>query len=88
MLRSARHRETAIRSLLFLAESYDGLHLDFEHLGGEDLEYLEMLLLELYPEMTARKKTLSLAVLPGNFPLLKESSTTFLESDRWRMNSS
>lgn len=68
VLRSARHRETAIRSLLFLAENYDGLHLDFEHLGGEDLEYLEMLLLELYPEMTARKKTLSLAVLPGNFP--------------------
>jgi len=68
VLRSARHRETAIRSMLSLAESNDGLHLDFEHLGGEDIEYLEMLLLKLYPEMKARRKTLSLAVLPENFP--------------------
>ena len=68
VLRSADQRETAIRSLLSLAESYDGLHLDFEHLGGEDIEYLEKLLLRLYPEMTARKKTLSLAVFPENFP--------------------
>lgn len=68
VLRSARHRATAIRSLLTLAESYDGLHLDFEHLGVGDTGNFEALLRSLYPAMKLMKKILSLAVLPGNFP--------------------